>query len=391
MTIKTVALVPARGGSKSIPLKNIKEICGQPLLYWGLLALEKSQYIDIVYVATDSREIKEVVLTFNFKKVVIYDRLPANAQDHSSTEDLMLEFLEWLDLPDYDQLILLQATTPYTTHKDLDKALEQFWQEDFDSLLSCGRTKRFIWNEEGTPQNYDYKCRPRRQDFDGTLIENGAFYISTVGGVKKTKCRLNGRIGIYEMAEYTLTELDEPEDWYLAEMLLQRNKAIAIQQNPNMKKIKLFLSDIDGVLTDAGMYYTEFGDELKKFSTYDGKAFELLRDKNVITGLITSEKVQLNERRAKKIKIDRLFQGVCDKVQVARQLCFEYGVSFEEIAYIGDDVGDIELLSKVGVAACPANAMAEVKGLLQIMELKSKGGEGAVREFVNFLIASKRL
>jgi N-acylneuraminate cytidylyltransferase len=119
------------------------------------------------------------------------------------------------------------------------------------------RTKRFFWNENGTPINYDYKNRPRRQDFDGMLMENGAFYISSIGNIKKYKNRLSGKIAIYEMPEYTAIEIDEEDDWIIAEKLMQK---YILQPKKSSKKIKLFLSDVDGTLTDAGMYYGNNGE-----------------------------------------------------------------------------------------------------------------------------------
>ena len=153
-------------------------------------------------------------------------------------------------------------------------------------------------------------------------------------------------------------------------------------------KIKLFLSDVDGVLTDGGMYYTENGDELKKFNTRDGMGFQLLREAGVATGIITSEDTQLVARRAKKLKVDYLFQGKRDggKLDMARGICEELGITLAEVSYIGDDLNCIPLLEAVGFAACPADAMTGVLGLPGIRVLGKKGGEGCVREWVEILL-----
>jgi YrbI family 3-deoxy-D-manno-octulosonate 8-phosphate phosphatase len=153
------------------------------------------------------------------------------------------------------------------------------------------------------------------------------------------------------------------------------------------KKIKLFLSDVDGVMTDAGMYYTESGDEFKKFNTHDGMGINLLTKAGVKTGIITTEYTKIVERRAAKLKIDYVYQGrgFGSKLEAAKEICLKEGISLKEAAYIGDDINCIELLKEAGIAACPANAVEQVKNIKGIIHLEKKGGEGAVREFIEML------
>eukprot|EP01155_Anaeramoeba_flamelloides_P048321 Anaeramoba_flamelloidesc40952_g1_i1.p3 GENE.c40952_g1_i1~~c40952_g1_i1.p3 ORF type:complete len:144 (+),score=9.12 c40952_g1_i1:1444-1875(+) len=139
-----IAFIPIRCGSKSIPLKNIKEFCGEPLVYWNLKALQDSKYIDEVYVATDCNEIKSIINGFNFSKVKTYDRDIENASDVSSTESVILEFLSKNSFRNDDNFILVQATSPFTQAKDFDNALEYINNKKKDSLLSCSRIKRFF-------------------------------------------------------------------------------------------------------------------------------------------------------------------------------------------------------------------------------------------------------
>lgn len=379
-----IAFIPVRCGSKSIPFKNIKIFCGQPLIYWNLKALEDSKNIDQVYVATDCEKIKLIVDRFNFSKVVIFERDNENAKDDSSTESVMLEFLSKKSFNDNDTFLLVQATSPLTQTKDLDGAIEQYKKGNSDSLLSCVRTKRFFWKDAGQSLNYDYKNRPRRQDFDGFLMENGAFYISTVGQVKKSKNRLSGNIAIYEMDEYTAIEIDEEDDWNIAERLMYKY----VISDACSAKVKLFLSDVDGTMTDSGMYYGENGEELKKFNTRDGKGFELLRKSGIKTGIITSENTKIVSNRAKKLKIDYLYQGVehGEKLNVVKDICKKQGINLDNVAYIGDDINCIELLSRVGYPACPNDAEERVKRIQNINILNKDGGYGVVRELVNILL-----
>ncbi|CAG5007951.1 2-keto-3-deoxy-D-glycero-D-galacto-9-phosphonononic acid phosphatase [Dyadobacter sp. CECT 9275] len=155
-----------------------------------------------------------------------------------------------------------------------------------------------------------------------------------------------------------------------------------------MVEIKLFLTDVDGVLTDGSMYYTESGDEFKKFNTRDGMAFELLRKNGIKTGIITSENTQIVARRAAKIKADYLYQGHRDggKLSAAIEICNTESISMHQVAYIGDDLNCIALLKEVGHAACPADAAYQVKAIPGIIILNRKGGDGCVREFVERIL-----
>ena len=153
--------------------------------------------------------------------------------------------------------------------------------------------------------------------------------------------------------------------------------------------IKLFLTDVDGVLTDAGMYYSEAGDEMKKFNAHDGMGLQLMREKGIKAGIITSENTNMVERRFQKLKLDYLFQGKREggKLASVKEICEKEGITLAEVAYIGDDVNCFELLSSVGLAACPADALEAIKNIPGIIQMNKKGGEGCVREFVEMILS----
>ncbi len=378
------AFIPVRGGSKSIPLKNIKSMNGKPLVYWTVKAAAESEYIDKVYVATDSDVIRSTVEKFDIDKVTVIGRSKESADDTASTEFAMLEFAEKTD---FDNIILIQATSPLLTSADIDGGFRLFEEPDCDSVLSVVRQYRFIW-ENGrdgfaVPKNYDFNSRPRRQDFDGYIMENGAFYITERSALLKSKCRLSGRIKAYEMPEDTAFEIDEPDDWIIIERLMKKREA-----KKERPVIKMLLTDCDGCLTDGGMYYSENGDELKKFNTRDGMGFEILRAHGIITGIITSENVELNRRRAEKLKIDELHMGVKDKLSVVKELSEKYGIPMEEIAYVGDDINDIPVLNEVGHAFCPHDA-AEIVKEASVHVTSANGGGGVIREIVDKMIIEK--
>ena len=154
-----------------------------------------------------------------------------------------------------------------------------------------------------------------------------------------------------------------------------------------LRGIRLLAMDVDGVLTDAGMYYTESGDELKKFTTRDGMGIKMLQAAGLVTAFITREKTAIVERRGQKLAVPEVHQGVDDKLAVLTTLAKKYGLSLDQAAYIGDDVNDLEALRAVGFSAAPADAMTYVlKAVHYVCE--KKGGEGAVREVADLILAA---
>lgn len=385
-----VAFIPVRGGSKSIPLKNIKLIAGHPLVYWTAKAANDCRYIDVVYIATDSKEIAETVRQLHLDKVKVIGRAPETASDTASTESAMLEFAANYR---FDNIALIQATSPLLTAKDLEGGFELFGTENTDSVLSVVRQKRFCWKKEDggtvTADNYDIFHRPRRQEFEGYLVENGAFYITGREKLLGTGCRISGNIRAFEMDEATYFEIDEPSDWLVIEEQLkrrcERESAGAFGKQRRIPQIKMFLTDCDGVLTDGGMYYSENGDELKKFNTRDGMGLKLLKEKGIITGVITGEDRELNRRRCEKLQIDFYESGVKDKLSVVKRLCADCKISLENVAYVGDDINDAEVIRAVGFGCCVSDAQPAIKEMADY-EAKRAGGEGAVREIADLLL-----
>ena len=218
----SVALIPLRGSSKSIPKKNIQLIAGKPLCAWVIQAALQARCIDRVIVSSDSEEIANIVKQIS-SDVLVLDRPAKLATDEASTEAVMLDVMARVS---FETLVTIQATSPLLTSLDLENACKYFVNDGYDSMLSAVRTKRFFWTDNARPINYDPMNRPRRQEFLGTLMENGAFYITRRSILEKYKCRLGGSIGIYEMPESSAVEIDEPNDWPIVECLLLEKKAM---------------------------------------------------------------------------------------------------------------------------------------------------------------------
>ena len=153
---------------------------------------------------------------------------------------------------------------------------------------------------------------------------------------------------------------------------------------------KLFLTDIDGVWTDGGMYYDEKGNELKKFNTSDSAGILFCKTLNIKTGIITGEQTEIVKRRAAKLDVDYLFLGAKNKVQIVKSIIEEMGISMQEVAYIGDDLNDIYLLKEVGYSATPSNAPSYVKEVAKY-HIPVAGGQGAFRCFVETILEENKL
>ena len=161
-----------------------------------------------------------------------------------------------------------------------------------------------------------------------------------------------------------------------------------------MNGIKLFLTDVDGCLTDGGMYYTAEGDAMKRFCVYDGMGMVRLQQAGVPCGILTSENSPIVKARAEKLKLQYLYLGVgsrvqagLTKLQAAQEICQQLGISLDEVCYVGDDVNDVELLCAVGRPCCPPNARPEVLAVPHIHVLKTPGGQGAIREITDAILA----
>ncbi|MGL4562813.1 MAG: cytidylyltransferase domain-containing protein [Brevinema sp.] len=214
--MKTIAFIPARGGSVSIPKKNIKLLNNKPLIYYAIDAANNCDKIDTIVISTDCDKIKEIVKQHPSKKIIIIDRSPEVSTNTSPTIDVVIEFSEQYD---YETMVLIQATSPLTTHVDLSRGLE-ILNNGYDSCLSVVREHRFVWDEETLkPLHFTLPNKPRRQDWKGIIVENGAFYMNTKKNIMKDRFPVSGKIGFVEMHPYSALEIDTPEDWLLMESL----------------------------------------------------------------------------------------------------------------------------------------------------------------------------
>lgn len=375
------AFIPARGGSKGIPGKNLALVGGRPLLAWSVQELLRARSVDAVVVSTDSPEIAAVATAFGGHRVTVHRRCAATATDTASTESAMLE---WAAQASCEVAVLVQATSPLVRADDVDRCVAAL--DAADSSLTVVRRHEFLWRAGedglGEPVNYAPSQRPRRQDWAGHLVETGAVYATRRESLLRTGTRVSGRTALVETSQAAAVEIDTVDDLRMASALLHSTRT---RPQALRAPIRMVLTDVDGVLTDNGLHYGRAGQEGKTFSARDGKGFQLLREAGIGTGIVTSETGPSLSERAAKLRLDEVVLGSSDKLADVVAVAERHGIGLSEIAFVGDDVHDAQLLASVGYAACPADAVPEVRDVVGFVAA-ANGGAGAFREIADRLL-----
>jgi len=222
--MKIMAIIPARGGSKGIPLKNLKLLAGKPLIEYSINASLKSKFITRTIVSSD--HIKILKTAENLGAEII--KRPKNlSNDSSQLEPVIEHCLNYLKQKENyvpDIIILLQNTSPLRTKKNIDDALNDFLDSKFDSMMSCYSSHSFLWTLKHnilTPVNYNPNNRPNRQQMNDQFIENGAIYITKYAAFKKSHCRISGKIGLFKMTQKTSIDIDTKFDLFEANKMIK--------------------------------------------------------------------------------------------------------------------------------------------------------------------------
>ena len=220
----TIAIIPARGGSKGVPQKNIRLLVDKPLIAHSILDAKASRNTDKVYVSTDNSEIAAVAQDYGAD---VIQRPSELASDTASSESVLIHALSEIEKSGIypDLIVFLQCTSPLRTGTDIDNAIAKLKTENADSLLSVSPSHRFLWEEvDGVakPINYDYRDRPRRQDMQPQYVENGSIYILKPSILKEFGNRLGGKISFFIMSELASWEIDSLLDFEIAESLMKK-------------------------------------------------------------------------------------------------------------------------------------------------------------------------
>lgn len=377
---RCIAIIPARGGSKGIPRKNIMDFCGKPLVAWSIERALQSKHVGEVYVTTEDREIENISKEYGAKII----RRPANlATDTATAEEALLHAIGEIEKhKEIDIVVFLQPTSPLRGKEDIDSAIEKFVSEKADSLLSAARLNSsfFAWeivNDRLRSITYDYKNRPRRQDIAPNYRENGSIYIFKPEIMKREKNRLGGKMILYPMPLWRSYEIDESEDIGICEYFMHR----IIEEHPKINKedIQLIVYDFDGVLTDNKVLVSEKGEESVFCNRSDGLAVQKIKELGIPQIILSGEKNPVVERRAKKLNIE-VIHNTSDKKSVLIDYCKKKDCDLKNVAYIGNDTNDLEIMKLIGHPIAPQDANDKVKDIAKVIVGK-KGGEGVIKEF----------
>jgi YrbI family 3-deoxy-D-manno-octulosonate 8-phosphate phosphatase len=386
---KVLAVIPARGGSRGIPRKNLKPLGGDPLIVHTIQHAQAATSIDRVVVSTDDDEIESVARAYGATVVRRPDELSG---DTASSESALLHALDRLrDEESYEPelVVFLQATSPIRRPGDVDGAVEELRRTGADSLFSACHVHGFVWRREGDSLHsfsYDYQRRLRRQDSPEDLVENGSIYVFKPWVLRNTGNRLGGRIAVYLMDPLESFQIDEPDDLELAERVL------AIRQPagpaPEWGRVALLVLDFDGVLTDNGVQVGESGTEAVRCDRRDGWGIARLQEAGVPVVVISTERNTVVEARCRKLNVE-CFSNCCDKLAVLREVAERRGLQAEQIAYVGNDENDVACLKWVGLPIAVGDAGAGARRAARFFTRKS-GGHGAVREICDLILSQRR-
>lgn len=381
--MSVVAIIPARGGSKGIPGKNLKIIGGVPLIGRAIAACFAVDAIEKVYVTTDDHAIADAAIAAG---ALVIDRPAELANDTATSESALLHALEQIKASGItpSTTVFIQATSPFIPSAQLASAVAKVESATYDVVFSAVETYGFLWRDDkgqAAGVNHDPSFRPRRQDREPHFLETGAFYVMNTAGFEKAGFRFFGKVGIEEVPESSAIEIDNVEQLAIAQMLAQ-----ATAKDFSPLNVKALVMDFDGVHTDDLAYVDDKGTESVRVSRSDGLGLGKLRGLNFPMLILSKETNPVVSKRGQKLGIETI-QGIDDKLPVLKKWVEDHGLTLQEIAYVGNDINDIPCLEVVGFPIAPADARPEVLALARVVT-RHKGGRGALREVADRILAS---
>ncbi len=380
-TARVVAIIPARGGSKGVPGKNVRTVGGVPLVARAVHAALAARQVDDVFVSTDDEAIAEAARSAGAR---IIDRPAEIAGDLASSESAILHALETLEASDEraDVVVFLQATSPFIPVDGIERAVDAITAGGYDSAFSAVETYGFLWRRTDDAAadaiNHDVSHRPRRQDREPHYLETGAFYAFDAEGFRAAGHRFFGRIAIIEVPERGSVEIDDEDQLTVARALAPLLDA------PERIDVDAVVTDFDGVHTDDTAYVDSAGIEQVRVSRSDGMGVGLLRKAGIPLLILSTEANPVVRARAAKLRVP-VMNSVADKAAALRAWAEEEHIDLSRVAYLGNDVNDLPAMELVGWPIAVADAHPKVHRAARVV-LTRRGGDGAVRELVDLLL-----
>lgn len=381
-TVRVCAVIPARGGSKGLPRKNLRQLGGQTLIERAVRSVADA--VDLVVVSTDDLDIAAVSRQ---QGAMVVGRPAEIAGDTASSESALLHALEQLagDGIRPEVLVFVQATSPFIHTSDVARAVELVESGVADVAFSVTASHAHLWCEgpDGAEAiNHDMTQRQRRQDRRPEFVETGAFYAMRAEGFVEHRHRFFGRVRLIHVDPFDALEIDDEHDLRRAELIEQQRATMSpIVAMP----ARAVVTDFDGVHTNDSVVVDQHGVESVVVSRSDGMGVARLRRAGIPFLILSTESNDVVKARAAKLGVD-VVSGCDDKLAALRAWAASRNLDLADIAYLGNDINDVECLRAVGWGVAVADARAEAINASSHV-LRFPGGSGAVRELANRVLA----
>jgi len=385
-----LAIIPARGGSKGIPRKNVRPLAGKPLIAFNIEQAKRSRYVNRLVVSTDDAEIGAVAQQYGAEVVW---RPAEISGDTASSESALLHVLEHLrQSEDYhpEVLVFLQCTSPLTLAEDIDGTVQALLDQGADSALAAIPFHYFLWrqtDDDAVGINHDKRIRPLRQEREPQYMEAGAVYAMRVDGFLQARHRFFGKTALYVMPGERRLEIDDPVDFQIAEVLVRQQERLA-RSACLPERVAALILDFDGVFSDDKVYVFQDGREAVRCDRMDGMGIGLLKKTGLPIWVLSTEPNPVVQARAAKLGIP-CRQGLSDKGQALSQLLQEQGIEPAQVVYVGNDVNDLPCMALVGCAVAVGDAHPDVLAQADMI-LEHNGGDGAIREICELILERMR-
>jgi YrbI family 3-deoxy-D-manno-octulosonate 8-phosphate phosphatase len=383
-TPRVVAVIPARGGSKGVPGKNLRRVAGRSLVQRAVDACVAATSIDATYVSTDHAGIAEAARGAGAE---VIERPADISGDAASSESAVLHALDQLaaDGREPEVVVFVQCTSPFIAPGDLDRAVNMVVEGQADSVFAAVPTYEFLWRSgpDGLASgiNHDPAYRPRRQEREPHFRETGAFYVMSVAGFRAARHRFFGRTSVVQVPELSAVEIDHDHDLILA-------SALAAAIDPRVRvDVDVVVTDFDGVHTDDAAIVDEDGYEAVRVSRADGLGVERLRKAGVPILILSKETNRVVRARAAKLGVE-VRHGIEGKTDVVRDWLRRQEIAPERAAYLGNDINDLGPMELVGWPVAVADAHPAVRRAARLV-LSHRGGHGAVRELCDLVLEAR--
>ncbi|KWR69828.1 MULTISPECIES: acylneuraminate cytidylyltransferase [Glutamicibacter] len=374
-----MAIIPARGGSKGIRLKNLREIGGKSLLGRAIESARSAAAVSDVVVSTDHEQIKAEALRYGAR---VIDRPADIAGDTASSESVLLHALANAESQP-EITVFIQCTSPFIDPADLDAAIAAVASQRADVSFAAVADHGFHWGldpqGEAVAVGHDKLHRPRRQDREPRFRETGAFYVMDTRGFLEAGHRFFGKVRVHEVPAEHGIDIDTEADLLLA--------GLAVPANREPIEVDAVITDFDGVHTPDTAYVDEHGTETVRVSRSDGMGVARLRAAGVKFLILSKETNPVVAARAAKLKVE-VAHGIENKAEYVARWLADESINPARVAYLGNDINDLGAMALVGWPITVADAHHDVH-LAARHTLTRKGGHGAVRELAELVLAAR--